>query len=135
MSSMKYTLLERFNGVALKDGQYWKKGDTIPMSVYLLKISTRGGGESESKKYFYTKETPMKHSKLGIKLETKELKQYQRPNGKELALGVDFDFKKIATPIEDTLAETATVLKSKKSYLKVLLFGALAYLVYKKLKK
>lgn len=56
---MKWTYKNNTRGVALVDGQNFKKGDTIPVQVYELYIDSRGNPKGSTSKVFYYGLPPM----------------------------------------------------------------------------
>tara|TARA_R110001632_G_scaffold135483_2_gene250970 strand:- start:1173 stop:1562 length:390 start_codon:yes stop_codon:yes gene_type:complete len=63
MSAMTWTYKDNIRGVALTDGDSFKKGDSIPVQVYELYTSSRGGGSSTTKVYYFGSEPTMEDIK------------------------------------------------------------------------
>lgn len=60
MSSMKYLYKSNLKGLALTNGKSFKKGDTIPVQVYELYISSRGQiGTNMQTVYYFGNEPTM----------------------------------------------------------------------------
>lgn len=53
MSTMRWTYKSNTQGVALVNGDNFKKGDAIPVTVYELYTDSRGGGSQTVDVYYY----------------------------------------------------------------------------------
>ena len=120
MSAMTYTYKSNIRGIALKDGKNFKKGETIPVQVYEIYISSRGGGESRTKVYYFGNE-PTLGEKKGVSI----------PRSQELALDKDFQLTQETstgvTPLEDKMTNNKTIM-----WLGIIVLGYFAYKQYKK---
>ena len=121
MSAMKYTYKSNIQGVALKDGKNFKKGETIPVQVYEFYFSSRGGGESRKKVYYFGNEPTME-----------DVQDVNRPPmSQELALDKDFKLTQETstgvTPLEDKMTNNKTIM-----WLGIIVLGYFAYKQYKK---
>lgn len=122
MSTMRWTYKSNIQGVALTDGDNFKKGDTIPVQVYEYYMDSRGGGSSTKTQYYYGRSPKPE--------EAPELPpSYSPPRATRLDLGKTFEFKK-ETPLSVSTPEN----KNKK-YLIWLLVAVGGYFAYKKFKK
>ena len=122
MSTMKWTYKSNIQGVALTDGDNFKKGDTIPVQVYEFYVDSRGGGSSTKTQYYYGRSPKPE--------EAPELPpSYSPPRTTQLNLGKTFELKK-ETPLSVSTPEN----KDKKWILYVVLAVA-GYFAYKKFKK
>jgi len=120
MSTMRWTYKSNIQGVALTDGDNFKKGDTIPVQVYEFYVDSRGGGSSTKTQYYYGRSPKPE--------EAPELPpSYSPPRTTQLNLGKTFELKK-ETPISVSTPE------NKKWILYVVLAVA-GYFAYKKFKK
>tara|TARA_B110000977_G_C11083628_1_gene493747 strand:- start:132 stop:491 length:360 start_codon:yes stop_codon:yes gene_type:complete len=119
---MRWTYKSNIQGVALTDGDNFKKGDTIPVQVYEYYMDSRGGGSSTKTQYYYGRSPKPE--------EAPELPpSYSPPRATRLDLGKTFEFKK-ETPLSVSTPEN----KNKK-YLIWLLVAVGGYFAYKKFKK
>lgn len=120
MSIMKWTYKDNIKGVALKNGDSFKKGDTIPIQVYRLYTSSRGGGSSEQTVYYYGNEPTLKRIENVMAM----------PSSQKLFLKGDFDKVEELLPAN---TEAPTISVSNSDYLYVVLAVA-GYFAYKKFK-
>ena len=122
MSTMRWTYKSNTQGIALTDGDNFKKGDTIPVQVYEYYMDSRGGGSSTETQYYY-----------GMSPQPEEAPalppSYSPPRATQIYLGKTFELKK-GTPQSVSIPDN----KNKK-YLIWLLVAVGGYFAYKKFKK
>ncbi len=121
MSTMRWTYKSNIQGIALTDGDNFKKGDTIPVQVYEFYVDSRGGSSTKTQYYYGRSPKPEEAPELPP--------SYSPPRATQLDLGKTFELKK-ETPLSVSTPEN----KDKKWILYVVLAVA-GYFAYKKFKK
>jgi len=124
MSAMTYTYLTNIKGLALVDGDGFKKGDSIPVQVYELYMSSRGGGETRRKEYFFGNEPSIEAIN----------NVYSRPMSQNISLDKDFKVSQ-ETSTGTSQASTSVVgLTNNKTvmWLGIIVVGYFAYKYYNK---
>lgn len=81
MSTMKWTFKKETRGVALVNGDNFKKGDAIPVTVYELYTDSRGGGSQTVDVYYYGEAPKGADSEPTMRM----------PSGQQLQIGKTFE--------------------------------------------
>ncbi len=129
MSTMRWTYKANTKGVALVDGQNFKKGDTISVKVYELYTDSRGNPQGSTTKVFYYGDAPK-----GADLKP----TFQPPKGQKLTLDKTFELaKETSTGVSSTPSEsngTVGELTNNKTvmWLGLIVVGYFAYKYYNK---
>jgi len=127
MSLMKWTYKDNIRGVALKNGDSFKKGDTIPIQVYRFYASSRGGGTTEQTVYYYGNEPTLERIENVMAM----------PSSQKLFLKGDFDMVEEnstgVSPMPSTDADVTEPSNNKTiMWLGLVVVGYFAYKYYNK---
>jgi|TARA_R110000824_G_scaffold6362_1_gene29491 hypothetical protein len=124
MSAMTFTYLTNIKGVALVDGDGFKKGDSIPVQVYELYTSSRGGGTSRSKNYYFGNEPTMEDIKNVMSM----------PRSQRLSIDKDFKVSQETSTGTSQASTSVEGLTNNKTvmWLGIIVVGYFAYKQYKK---
>ena len=123
MSTIKWTYKDNIRGIALKDSNSYKKGDSIPVQVYDYYMDSRGGNSSTKTKYYFGNEPTMKDKQNVM----------QMPSNKQLKLGDDFEIAQETSTGISSSSDVKSISNNKTiMWLAVVVVG---YFAYKKFKK
>ena len=124
MSAMTWTYKDNIRGVALTDGDSFKKGDSIPVQVYELYTSSRGGGSSTTKVYYFGSEPTMEDIKNKMNM----------PMSQRLSIDKDFKVSQETSTGTSQASTSVEGLTNNKTvmWLGIIVVGYFAYKQYKK---
>ena len=124
MSTMRWTYKSNTRGVALVDGDNFKKGDVIPVTVYELYTDSRGGGSQTVDVYYYG-EAP-----IGADSEP----TMRPPSGQQLQIGKTFELaEETSTGVSPNTSKSGGTIKELSNNKTVMWLGIIVvgYFAYK----
>ena len=124
MSTMRWTYKSNTQGVALVDGDNFKKGDVIPVTVYELYTDSRGGGSQTVDVYYYG-EAP-----IGADSEP----TMRPPSGQQLQIGKTFELaEETSTGVSPNTSKSGGTIKELSNNKTVMWLGIIVvgYFAYK----
>jgi len=128
MSTMKWTYKNNTRGVALVDGQNFKKGQAIPIQVWELYIDSRGNPKGSTRDVYYYGNAPMPEEAPAPP------PTMMRPKGEELYLGKSFDkAKETSTGVSSTPSQSGGTMEELSNNKTVMWLGLIVvgYFAYK----
>jgi hypothetical protein len=129
---MKWTYKTNTRGVALVDGQNFKKGDTIPVQVYELYIDSRGNPKGSTTKVFYYGLPPMPEEAPAPP------PSMRPPNSQKLTFEKDFGIaKETSTGVSSTPSQSGGTIEELSNNKTVMWLGLIVvgYFAYKYINK